>query len=60
MAASNPSGEMQFWDNGTPFSGVELGTNDAGEMQFWDSGVPMVYIFPATAVTATGNMFLVM
>ena len=48
MAASNPSGESQFWDSGFPFGGVKLGTNTAGEMQFWDAGFPSNYIFPST------------
>lgn len=49
MAASNPQGEMQFWDAGFPFGGVKLGTNDGGEMQFWDAGFPYPYMFPAAA-----------
>lgn len=49
MAASNPGGEMQFWDNGFPFQGLKLGSNDAGEMQFWDNGFPMQFLFPAAA-----------
>lgn len=46
MAASNPSGEMQFWWNGFPFVGVKNGTKDAGEMQFWWNGFPFVSQFP--------------
>lgn len=49
MASSNPSGEMQFWDNGFPFCGVKLGSNDAGEMQFWNNGFPFIWQFPAAA-----------
>lgn len=47
--AVNPSGEMQYWDNGFPFGGVLLGSNDAGEMQFWDNGFPIVYQIPVSA-----------
>lgn len=49
MAASNPQGQMQFWDNGFPFGGIQLGTNDTGEMQFWDNGFPSGYQFPTVA-----------
>ena len=52
MASSNPNGEMQFFDGGFPFSGIQKSGNDAGEMQFWDGGFPMVYIFPPTAATS--------
>jgi len=52
MSASDPQGQMQFWDAGFPFCGVKLGSNDAGEMQFWDSGFPMQYQFP----TVTGGL----
>lgn len=53
MAASNPNGEMQFWDMGFPFRGIKLGTNDGGEMQFWDNGFSYIYIFPATTTTTS-------
>lgn len=46
MAASNPQGQMQFWDNGFPFQGVKLGSQDTGQMQFWDNGFPMQFQFP--------------
>lgn len=46
--ASNPGGQMQFWLNGAPFGGLQLGTNDGGEMQFWFSGNPYGWLFPAT------------
>lgn len=49
MAASNPNGEMQFWNNGFPFVGIKLGTNDSGEMQFWNNGFPNPYIFPTVS-----------
>lgn len=50
MAASNPIGEMQYWDSGVPFQGVKLGSNNSGEMQYWDSGFPMQFIFPTNNV----------
>lgn len=50
MAASNPIGEMQFWDAGFAFQGVKLGSNNAGEMQFWDNGFPMQFIFPQSSL----------
>ena len=53
--ASDPQGQMQFWDNGFPFSGIELGSNDAGQMQFWDNGFPMVYQFPVSTPAPTGT-----
>ena len=56
MSASNPNGEMQFWDNGFPFGGVQFGTNDAGEMQFWDNGFPNVYQFPSGGPPPSSNI----
>lgn len=57
MAASDPQGEMQFWKDGAPFRGVELGTNDGGEMQFWFNGLPFGWYFPAgAAVTVIKDM----
>jgi len=47
MAASNPQGEMQFWDKGMPSLGIAKGSNDGGEMQFWFKGFPYQYLFPA-------------
>lgn len=52
MAASNPNGEMQFWNNGLPFGGVQKSGNDGGEMQFWNNGLPYAYIFPASVTIA--------
>lgn len=51
MAASNPIGEMQFWDLGFPFQGIKLSPNDGGEMQFWDTGFPYQFLFPASTTT---------
>lgn len=49
MPASNPQGEMQFWDKGMPSLGVAKGSNDGGEMQFWFKGFPFQYLFPPSA-----------
>ena len=49
MPASNPQGEMQFWDKGAPFLGVENSGKDGGQMQFWIKGQPYPYLFPPSA-----------
>lgn len=46
MPASDPQGEMQFWDKGMPSLGIAKGSNDGGEMQFWFKGFPFQYLFP--------------
>ena len=50
MAASNPTGEMQFWFDGLPFGGIQKIGNDMGEMQFWFDGLVAGFIFPPAAV----------
>lgn len=56
MAATDPQGQMQFWDNGFPFGGVKLGSNNAGQMQFWDSGFPYTFQFPDSGILSI-NVF---
>lgn len=51
MPASDPSGDMSFWDAGFPFGGIKNSTNDAGSMDFWDAGFPMVWIFPTSTTS---------
>ena len=46
--ATDPQGEMQFWENGFPFGGVNNGVVTPGEMQFWGDGFPFGYFFTST------------
>lgn len=48
MAAVNPQGDMQYWNEGFPFGGVKKGTLNEGEMQYWDNGFPIIYNYPAS------------
>lgn len=58
MSASNDSGNMQFWFQGFPITGLKNGTLDAGGMQFWFEGFPMMTLFPAATTNTKGNFFL--
>ena len=49
-----PVNELKYWDNGTPYGGVqgqENTSNTLGEMKYWDNGFPYIYIFPTASVT---------
>lgn len=58
MAASNPNGEMQFWKDGKPFGGIQLGSNDGGEMRFWGNGKPYPYLFPTAGSSPSSSVSL--
>lgn len=48
---ADAQGEMRFWFNGLPCTGVNKSGNNGGEMQFWFNGLP--YQFPAMYASTT-------
>lgn len=45
---------MDFWDTGTPISGLDDGTNTTDVMRFFDTGSVYAYLF-ITSTPPAGN-----